>query len=90
MFLNIVEQISPGPAAHFFQDPDKVRVAAPEYSLGSRWAFDIMGVGNKATPGPGAYSLQNTIWRSAPSYSFRYKHSEYEQFVHEKAGDLII
>ncbi|KAI9221119.1 hypothetical protein BC828DRAFT_405207 [Blastocladiella britannica] len=83
-----MEEKSPGPAAYHPVSPTKVGVAPPAYSLGRRWdkdselGYDVA----KTIPGPGTYNPSLRNKQSAPQFSFRQKHSEYEHFFPDESG----
>ncbi|KAI9179256.1 hypothetical protein H9P43_005919 [Blastocladiella emersonii ATCC 22665] len=76
-----MEVKSPGPAAYHPVSMAKVASSPPAYSLGRRWDKDSELGYAKTIPGPGAYNPTLRNKKSAPTYSFRQKHSEYEHFV---------
>ncbi|KAL7751326.1 nucleoside diphosphate kinase Ndk1 [Sorochytrium milnesiophthora] len=85
------EYRSPGPAAYQPVSPAKLRQAAPAYSLGRRWDENEQRTKSRAgprklTPGPGEYNPMYANKHSAPNYSFRQRHSEYEHFVPDEDG----
>lgn len=68
---------SPGPAAYKVVDVDTWRRKAPVYSMSAR---QFLPGDNCQKPGPGAHSPEKHIAklnRSAPSFSFGVRHSEY-------------